>query len=428
MDKLLFKRILLGVLTALIVVYVIYLFISANFNVIQTENAIEMTVTDKIYSTGYIIRNEDYIKNSSNGCIAYELDNGDEVEVNGVVANIYSSETDAIARQQIEDINKQISALKALSEVHYSDNVNLDVVDYELDNGILDYLSNVNKGKYVDANESLDNILNSINKRQLITGQVKDFTARISELETLKQGYESSSSASIGKVTTPKAGYFISYIDGFEKSVDVSKIKNLTVSQFDNIKQGTIPNDAIGKIVGDLNWYVVCKVSSDDALSLSFFENESVTLDMPFSSSETIPAKLISVNQEDQNSNAVVVLKCNYMNNDLANSRNESVEIGLDEFTGLRVSKNAIHDDYVTKYSEDADGNEIKEKKKVQGIYVVHGNELKFKEISIIYSGNDYVICDPDPDDGTLYSDETVQLYDKVVIEGDNLYDGKIVS
>ncbi len=428
MDKLLFKRILLGVLTALIVVYVVYLFVSANFNVIQTENAIEMSVTDKIYSSGFIVRNEEYITNSASGCISYELDNGDEVEANGVVANIYSSESDAIARQQIEEINIQINELKELSEVHYSDNVNLDVVDNELDNGILTYLSAVNEGKYMQANDDLHSILNSINKRQLITGQVEDFSARIAELEAMKQEYENSSSASIGQIISPKAGYFISYIDGYEKSLDYSKVKDLSVSQFDSIKQNSIPNNAIGKVVSELNWYVVCKVSSDDALSLSFFENESVTLEMPFSSSEVIPAKLISVNQEDQNSNAVVVLRCNYMNDELANSRNESIEIGLEEFTGLRVSKSALHDDYVTKYSEDADGNEIKEKKKVQGVYVVHGNELQFKEISIIYSGSDYVICDPDPEDGELYSDETIQLYDKVVIEGDRLHDGKIVS
>lgn len=428
MDKLLFKRLLLGVLTALIVVYVIYLFVSANFNVIQTENAIEMTVTDKVYSSGFIIRSEDYINNSSGGCLSYELDDGDEVEANGVVANIYSSESDAIARQQIEAIDSQIKELKALSDVYYSDNVNLDVVDNELDNGILTYLTSLNEGKYSQANESLHNVLNSINKRQLITGQVEDFSQRIAQLEAEKQQYESSSNKSIGQITSQKAGYFISYTDGYEKALDYAKIKDLTVEQFDNIKQATVPQNAIGKVVDNLNWYVVCKVSSDDALSLSFFENEDVTLEMPFASTEVIPAQLIRVNQEDQNSNAVVVLKCNYMNDELASIRNESIEIGTEKFKGLRVSKNALHDDYVTKYSEDANGNEIKEKKKVQGVYIVHGNELQFKEVSIIYSGSDYVICDPEPDDGELYSDETIQLYDKVVVEGDNLHDGKIVS
>ena len=55
MDKLLFRRILVAGLTALAIIYVVYLLLSANFNVIPTENAEQVTVTDKIYSNGYII-------------------------------------------------------------------------------------------------------------------------------------------------------------------------------------------------------------------------------------------------------------------------------------------------------------------------------------------------------------------------------------
>ena len=64
MDKLLFRRILVAGLTALAIIYVVYLLLSANFNVVPTENAEQVTVTDKIYSNGYIIRNETYINNN----------------------------------------------------------------------------------------------------------------------------------------------------------------------------------------------------------------------------------------------------------------------------------------------------------------------------------------------------------------------------
>ena len=40
MDKLLFKRILVFALTALAVIYVAYLLISANFDMYPTENAV----------------------------------------------------------------------------------------------------------------------------------------------------------------------------------------------------------------------------------------------------------------------------------------------------------------------------------------------------------------------------------------------------
>lgn len=429
MDKLLFKRILIGAITALILIYVFFLFFSANFNVLQTENATQISVTDKIYADGFIVRNEEFITNDSDGYVAYELDDGDEISKDGVIANIYANSTDAVSRQKIEEIDSQISELTFLTNSYYSESVGLDTVDSQLNNGIIEYLGDVNKGDMSSANSDLSSLLNSINQRQLITGQVKDFSKKIEQLEQEKKSLESSSSVSLGKIKSSKAGYFVSDCDGYENSVDYKNIKDLTLENFQNIQKQETPSNVIGKIVCDLNWYVVCKVSANDALNLSFFENEDgVTIEMPFSSAESIPTKIVKINQENSDSDAIVIFQCNYMNKELANARSESVEIGIQEFTGLRVSKQALHDDYVTKYTEDENGNETTEQKKVQGVYVVHGSELQFKEVSILYSGSDYVVCDPDPDEGILFNGETVQLYDKVVTEGDKLYDGKIVS
>ena len=55
MDKLLFRRILMIALSVLAVVYAAYLLISTNFKMYPTENAVQTTVTDKIYSNVFII-------------------------------------------------------------------------------------------------------------------------------------------------------------------------------------------------------------------------------------------------------------------------------------------------------------------------------------------------------------------------------------
>ena len=83
MDKLLFKRILVAALTVLAIVYVAYLLISANFDMYPTENAVLTTVTNKIYSNGFIIRDENIIPNNTNGILSYSCSNGDTVNVNG---------------------------------------------------------------------------------------------------------------------------------------------------------------------------------------------------------------------------------------------------------------------------------------------------------------------------------------------------------
>ena len=96
-------------------------------------------------------------------------------------------------------------------------------------------------------------------------------------------------------------------------------------------------------------------------------------------------------------------------------------------YTGLRVSKRAIHDDFVTKTSYDDNDNPHNEEKKVQGVYVLYGSEVQFKQISVIYANDDYVICDPSPDPDKLFNGETISLYDKVIVKGDDLYDGKVI-
>ena len=75
----------------------------------------------------------------------------------------------------------------------------------------------------------------------------------------------------------------------------------------------------------------------------------------------------------------------------------------------------------------DENGNPVMEEKEVQGVYVLFGGELVFKEIVPLYTSETYVICDPSPDEGVLFSGSTIQLYDEVVIEGTDLKDGKMV-
>ena len=70
MDKLLFKRILVAALTLLALIYVAYLLISANFNMYPTENAVQVTMTDRIFSNAFIVRDEKIIQNNSEGVLS----------------------------------------------------------------------------------------------------------------------------------------------------------------------------------------------------------------------------------------------------------------------------------------------------------------------------------------------------------------------
>lgn len=91
-------------------------------------------------------------------------------------------------------------------------------------------------------------------------------------------------------------------------------------------------------MVSGLNWYVVCKVSGTDSLQLEIGEKvDGIT--MPFASTGSIPAKVVAINQESRQSDAVVVLECSYMNNELSKVRKESVQIAVNTHSGIMVNK-----------------------------------------------------------------------------------------
>ncbi len=426
MDKLLFKRILVAALTILAVVYVTYLLISANFDMYPTENAVQATVTASISADGFIIREETVIPNNSSGILSYTVSNGSAVEADSAIAKIYSNEAEAVASSRADALEAKIKLLKESQESSLTGAVSVDIINNNIKSNLIDYLYDVNQGNVNTARTDADKLLTSINQRQLLTGKIGNFNEQIAALTAQANELRSSSGSGNGSVTTPKAGYFTEFCDGYENAYPYDKIDTMTLDDFHNITAGSVAKNTAGKVVSNVNWYVACEITDDEAAALSIYDG-SVTVLFAESSTEPIPATLRRI-QRTADGNALAVLQCDYMSNALLEARYEPVEIGMGTFSGLRISKRAIHDDYVTKTTYDDNDKAHKEKKKVQGVYVLYGSEVQFKQISILYSTKDYVICDPSPQEGTLFNGETVSMYDKVIVKGDDLYDGKVIS
>lgn len=427
MDKLLFKKILIAFLTVLALIYVAYLLLSANFNMYPTENAVRTTITEKIYTNGYIIRDETILKNNTNGIVSYSCENGEEVKVNGEIAKIYANENDAVSQSIADLLEKKKNALIDLQNTNVLGTVGLDTINNDISNNLISFYDNINNNDINDAFSNSSNLLYSINQRQLYTGKIKNFDTEINELQSEIDALHNSSGDFRDTLTTTKAGYFTEFCDGYENSVKYKDIDRMTLDDLHDIKKSRIPSDTAGKIISSLNWYVACEVTADQATSLSLWDG-SVSLLLSGASNEAVPAEIFRIHQVSQDDNALVILRCDYMDDSLIDTRNEPIQIGLGTYTGLRVNKKAIHDDYVTKVTYDDNNNKHSETKKVQGVYVLYGSEVLFKQVSIIYADDDYVICDMTPDDGILFNGETISMYDQVILEGDDLYDGKVIQ
>lgn len=423
------KRILLGVAIALVLVYIVFLFITTNFmgnNNIVTETAYNYKAYDIVESRCYVARDEDYLPASSNGVLVYDVSDGDKVTSDGVIATAYATQEDVAALQQAEELDRKIEYLESLNSVNTSANIGIDTINGQINDRLLSVMKSINAHDYSGISHEEEDLLTSILRKQILTGEQGNISDKIADLKNQRAAISVGSPT--GTVKAGSAGYFVSKVDGYEKTFDITKLDELTVDDIENASPAEIDPEAYtGKIIKNVNWYLLCPVTADEATALSHAD-QTVKIRLPSAIDGEIPAKIIGVNAHADGERAVAIIQCNYMNDALSKLRRENVEIIVNEYEGLKISKAALHDDDVTYTTTDDKGNDTEHTERVQGVYVVYGVELVFKQVAIDYSGDDYIICNPAPKEGTLLNGSTVSLYDKVVIEGGDLFNGKIIS
>ncbi len=423
----------IGILVAIVVLVVVIIFMSGNINrdLIETETINIQTVAESIYTDSYIVRNETLISNDTDGYVSYVFDDGGKVAVGGVIAYIYRTEEDARNNKEIEKINEEIENYKRLNLSTLTVSTGLDTINNRLNDEIISINKTVNKSDFFNIEEEKEELLYFINERQIIIGDVINYNEKINELEDEKQKLENESQESIGVITSPVAGYFTPSVDGYEGDYEYSKVLDMSKNNLDKLFENEphkVNDDVVGKVISELNWYINCPITRDDAIEINSAGYEDITLYMPYATSRALPVKIKAVNQEDDKSDAVIVLECNYMSDEIANLREETVQIDVKSYTGFAVNKEALHEETITKTTTDENGNEKEESKKVMGVYVVKGNQLEFKEVDILYAINDIYICDTGTDLEEFFRGETIELYDEVVIGGHDLYEGKIIQ
>lgn len=432
MNSPLIRRLAAFCVAFLLLFYIGYQVYNANYTSVKTEVAVYVQADDPgtaevVQATGTAVRKESVIQQQTNGVVTYVVEDGGKVSKGGTVAELYATEQDAAAQQQIETLNLQIFQLQKLSSPGSTYAVDQDSLTKQISQKLIALLQTSASGEYDALDEPREDLLYVLNERQIVTNKVSDFNDRINSLTQQRDALTANRQV-LGTVTAPSAGTFISEVDGYESVFDYDSILTITPEQYQQKLETQVspPADAVGKICGEFKWYFVCVVSAQDALK--FIEGNAVSLSFPFATSDSVTAVVRAVNQESIESQAAVVLECSTMNEELARLRTETCSVSVTEYSGIRVSQKAVHFAEVTRTVENEDGEETTETREVKGVYVMHGSEIVFRQIVPLYSTSTYVICDPNPDPEELMTSETVQLYDEIVVEGTDLYDGKVVK
>ena len=157
--------------------------LTTSFSMVHVEAAQYETVSKVLKSEAYIFRQESYITNDNGGVLHYNVNDCSSVAANGVIANVYETETDAINITKIEDLNNEIDNLKKLSAMTKVTGTSLEAINNSLNNQLTDFIVDVKNNDLTDAKTTMDDLLYSLNAKQVTTGKSIDFNARLNELQ-----------------------------------------------------------------------------------------------------------------------------------------------------------------------------------------------------------------------------------------------------
>ncbi len=402
MNKSVFK-VLKWVTCSFLAIFVFAQFYLSVMNPVTTDTVYEHSTYSGWTANGYIIRNETVLEQFVSGSLAYNVQNGGRVSKNGAVATIYSDSKTAEICDRIEKLDNQIKVLESVQIYNDSAATDLSALNSKIENGIFAVAAATQNGK-VSKTEATEDLLQLLNRKQIVTGQAINFNTLIASLKAERDALKASTATSIGSVVSPSSGYVIYSVDGYENALKPDMISELTAEKMANIEKQPVSENAVCKIVSDYEWYISMVIPFDEALNLR--EGSTVKLLTPLVSAPELTVTVQSINKQSAQENAVATFACKTMNTELAEYRMLEVTVVYNQYSGLKVDNRAIRV---------LDGK--------RGVYVLTASQVKFVPIKVIYEGDNYSIVEKE-----VSTTKVLRLYDEIIVKGKNLYDGKIFN
>lgn len=380
---------------------------------IETEYATLVTDSDVVPLDAYIMRSESVIfaaSATSGHSVGYVFSDGTKVHGGQVVANIYTG--DGSSDEAIVDLDRRIDLLESSNLTDGMTSSDTYVIDSKIQNYYYLIHQSTLLGNYSNLTKRRDELLTLINKRRILTGVTTGYSDRIESLTAERALLSAGQDTIAESVGAPYAGYFYSTTDGYESTFSASKVESLTLAEFDKMlsSQPTRYSDrAVGKMVSDFNWYIVCETTRD---SLRYFtKGYSYYVNFPYNDDISIKMTLSNVVSEVGYDRVLLVLETERIPEDFSFRRMQPVDLVRSSYTGYRVPISA---------ARLVDGK--------QGVYIMIGNTIEFREIDILLEMDGYyIVAEQDPVNDPDYASK-LGLYDQIVVSGKNLYDGKLIS
>ena len=377
------------------------------YNPYQTEIAVNYSVNEVLHVNGIAVRTETVIEDNYGGSVSYIHEDAAKVLKNKPVAYAHASSDTVKKMERASELEKEINLLEEASSGVSQLYGSSEFINNQIGNSVIAYSDTICNGNYSDFSSIKDDLLLSINKKASITGEPNKFEERIA---LLKAEYDELNneinSDEANTVTSPKTGYFISSVDGFENIITKETVFEKNVSELEEIiSQDVVASEEkIGKIADNYKWYYLISVSPEEAELFKTGKNLNVKFD---GINDTVKLEVFEKIEDETSENVIIVLLCKTFTAEYASIRQISADIIFSTISGLRVSSDAI------RFNDEQQ----------MGVFILDRSEVKFRAVDIVYSGSGYNIVKWNQ--GTK---NALQLFDEVFVGGSDLYVGKIID
>ena len=394
------------VLGVIIIIYFIYQVIQINSEPYKTETAIQRKIQNTIETKAFVVRDETYLTASGpSGTIVSIAEDGKRVGSGETVAISFKTPESAAVYVKINDLNSEIEYYNQLKNKVGAGTNSPSSYNNMVNSACVEYITAAKSEIGRDFEDALGDLRDAITTKQLAVGKVISVDEKLASLQAQLLEIKDKASG-YTPIASPKPGYYIGSVDGYENSVEYGDVMKMDVSAINTLLSSSPsepPENVMGKLVDAFNWYILCNVPYDVSGALEV--GKTVKIKVPNMSADTFECTIENKGDKDGDS-IPLILKCGLMNRDVAKLRIADIQIITDEFMGFRISNDAVR--------------EVDSQK---GVYVLRGNTVQFKKINIIYSSEEYSIIESSADDSSY-----IRQYDTVITQGVDLYDGKVIS
>ena len=348
----------------------------------KTETAIAYTMADSVTLDGVVSFATVPVEGSGN--LGYLVQDGERVSNGTVLAECYTDDSQGLLRERLDRLERTIDLL---SKSQNSTGTDLSVLTNQTRQALYNLLDKLDTAEYSGIADAEDDFLLAQNRLQINTGQTGGFSQTI---------------------TASTNGYFSSTEAAPTITTDQTALDDATPAELQQMLADGFPaadTNRAGQIATGFSWrfYAVCDLDT----AKRFDGVTSVKISVPGKQNTPLAATLVELTTSEEEGIAKLVFECQTINAEILSFGEETAQIDIKTYEGIRISKEALHI---------VDG--------ARGVYVKYGNLQRFLKITILYEDENYILI---PDNGAIGTDNEVRLYDEIIVQGTNLQDGKLL-